>query len=205
MRKTAFTLTVLAVSAITQYTYADDFSALLADLSFGNLPSLNQPLSVAEEKPEAHLKPAPTMVKAGPSKVALQSPIAAKPLANPSISNEINFGDVFATQEVPSQTVGHLLHHNHGCDSAGCAQETVINCSPHVKPILPSSTAYQYFRTSKCNTHVWDGYQRKCRSANKHVNGTCDCFKDKHGCDPCGSLIVEPSCDSTGCASCDGR
>jgi hypothetical protein len=217
MRKTVFTLALLAITAITQNTRADDFSALLSDLSFGDLPSLNQPLSVAKVKPEAQLKPAPkaekvaATLKTAPSKVALQTPVAVKPLADPSIDADINFDAAFAAQEVPSKTVGHLFHHNRGCDS-GCAEETVINCSPHVKPNLPSSTLYQYFRTNKCNTHVWDGYQQKCRSANKHINGTCDCFDGKHGkrgCGLCGdhgcSSCQSGSCDSTGCTSCDGR
>ncbi len=197
MRQTAFTLALLTIVAISPNTQADDFSALLADLSFNDLPSLNKPLTVAKANPVAKLKPAPqaTKAKSTLSSVALQDPIPAQ---GPAIRGKIDLESVFTAQEqISAQSVGHLLHRDQGCDS-GCS-ETIIDCSPHVKPNLPSSTLHQYFRTNKCNTHVWDNYRQPCRKSNSHVSGNCDCFKNKSDCSSCEIIELND------CRSCDGR
>lgn len=202
MRKTSFTLALLAISSATLVCNAqDDFSALLADLSFSDLPELNEPLAVAET--EQNLKPVPELVMpsttaTAKARVALQDPIpATEPEA---INQQIDLEAAFALQGIqpnntaPSKPVGHILHHANVSNDCGC--DAGVTCTPHVKPSLPSSTFYQYFRTSKCNVNVWDGYQQRCGKALKHVHGTCDCFTDK-GCGLGG-------CKSSDCASCDG-
>lgn len=215
MRTTAFTLAFLTVASVAfQVNAQDDFSALLADLSFSDLPELSEPLEVAVSEPAESLKPAPELVmpankpvesKAVPSKavaapqVALQDPI---PVTQPEpVDVQIDMEAAFALQEiggsapVAAQSVGHLLHrqNSQACD---CANENIMTCTPHVKPSLPSSTLYQYFRSNKCHTNVWDGYRQPCGAARRHVDGRCDCFsKGQIGC-------------STGqcsdCVSCDG-
>ncbi|MGB7328171.1 MAG: hypothetical protein WBD31_25065 [Rubripirellula sp.] len=149
-----------------------------------------------------------------PAKVSLHDPIAVAPQVN----DTIDLNAAFALQDLESsqtstsaQSVGFghhrshagpiatAIHGNQGCASGVC--DSVNDCTPHVAPCLPSSTLLQYFRTSKCNTHVWDGYQQKCGFGQKHVNGTCDCFKNRQGC---GQLL--PARNGHGCSgpSCNG-
>ena len=220
MRTSAITA-ILALSTLTSTLSAsDDFSALLADLSFGDAPSLNQPLAVAGET-VAELQPVPTgivmpeMVESTPPaqstpietglvesdpvepvqspQVALQDPIAT----DPQPSDRVDLEEAFAMQgmqtvktEVPLQTVGHINGH---CESQVC--DSVITCRPRTKPNLPSSTFYQYFRSNACNTNVWDGYQQKCCGSQKHTLGECDCFSKS------GKSCLSKGCND--CASCD--
>lgn len=214
MRISNFTATILTVVALSTPAAADDdFSALLADLSFGDAPSLNQSLAVAESKTAESLQPVPTgmvmpeMVEAAPqeekpapqspSKVALQDPVPA-PI---SVSSDpIDLEAAFAMQDlqsdVPAQTVGHLfgIGDDENCDEC-------ITCTPRQKVRLPSSTLREYFRSSTCYTNVWDGYTTRCPSSMSHLRGECDCFKEKKkfGC----HLGSGNSCDRGGCASCD--
>lgn len=219
MRTSALSVAILAAATVTaNLSIADDFSALLADLSFGDAPSIDQPLSVAKTtapeelkdvegaKPLAQVKPVPEigfsmpgMIEsedpkvAEPPQVALKDPI---PATQPEASANVDFDAIFALQDIkaaqtdiPTQAVGH--HQNHYDHNFGC--DATFNCRPHVKPALPSSTFYQYFRSNPCYTNVWDGYRYRCGDHHKHLHGECDCFKDsKHGC------------DREGCGSCDG-
>jgi hypothetical protein len=216
MRKTALALALLTVTSFGFYAQAaDDFSALLADLSFSDLPATKEPLAVVDAEPAKELKPAPQLtmpgkleapIVAAAPKVALQDPIpATTPTA---IDTTVDLESAFDLEEssIPAQSVGHVFHHNQPQD-CNCNQENVIICSSHVKPSLPTSTLMQYFRTNKCNTHVWDGYSQPCRSANEHVLGQCDCFEDKHGC--FGGACSNGNCgkcghgrDRSDCASC---
>ena len=82
---------------------------------------------------------------------------------------------------------------NHGC---GCGRE--ITCIPHLPPNLPHSTFLQYFRSNKCNSNVWQGYQQKCGLGHDHVHGTCSCF-DPHRKDCFG--LTNSHCGN--CDTCD--
>lgn len=216
MRTSAFTVAILAITTVTttlSISAQDDFSALLADLSFGDAPSLHENLAVVEEEPAEDLKPLPSgfcmpgMLESTPPeasevaaeivpevapKVALQDPI---PAVTPESSDQVDFDTLFSLQEASTpvaEVVGHI--HNR-CDVPHC--NPVIVCTPHVAPNLPTSTLIQYFRSNKCHTHVWDGYQQHCHN-NKHMRGDCDCFKNggKHGCGL-------STCNGGDCASCD--
>ena len=214
MRYATLTIaTVVALTVNTNLRGEDDFSALLSDLSFGNVTSLEMPpLAVTKEKLSQELKPVPAPTRTASKKVvqelvapkvALQDPIPAKVPVAAKKADQIDLEKMFAASEkTPAETVGHLLHGHHGGCDANCGTQT-IECSPHVKPYLPSSTMYQYFRTNKCNTHVWDGYQQRCRKANAHLSGKCDCFESSHhgGCSSCG---VSNSAGCASCSSCDG-
>ena len=217
MRKTAFSVAFLTVLSLTFGAQAgDDFSALLADLSFSDLPTLNEPLTVADSDAPKDLKPAPGLTmptdvpvleKVKPSKsvaakVALQDPIAAS--EPESVDAQIDMEAAFALQDIESntqpnsQSVGHIFHRDQGCDSA-C--ENVITCSPHVKPNLPSSTFHQYFRSNRCNTNVWDGYQQPCGPCQTHIQGRCDC--SKNGNSSCSSgACSRGTCEPAGCVGC---
>jgi hypothetical protein len=82
-------------------------------------------------------------------------------------------------------------NHRHGC-------ENVVTCIPHLPPNLPHSTFLQYFRSNKCNSNVWQGYQQKCGLGHHHVQGTCDCF-NPHRKDCFG--ITNSHCGN--CDTCD--
>lgn len=233
MRTSALSVAILAfVTVPTNLSVADDFSALLADLSFGDAPAINQPLTVAatadpeelkqiEELKEAeelqplssHAFTMPGMldsdaieVAAKPEvdsapQVALQDPI---PASIPESSDDVNLDAAFALQDVqassndvPSRVVGHHVNH---CDVQGC--DSVITCRPHVKPNLPSSTLYQYFRSDRCYTHVWDGYRRNCGDNHKHLHGECDCFTNSSKGFSWSSALGL-GCDRNDCGNCD--
>jgi len=210
MRTSAITAAILAIATLTTSLSAqDDFSALLADLSFGDAPSRHEHLAVVEQEPAEDLKPIstgftmPGMLESAPQvapgipQVALQDPI---PATTPKPSDQIDLDAAFDLQDqqtTKTEVVGHI--HNR-CDAVpNC--DSVITCTPHVAPVLPSSTFMQYFRSNKCYTHVWDGYHQNCGKNHKHLHGECDCFKNgskQRGCN--GSSIR--GCND--CVSCDG-
>lgn len=218
MRTSAITAAVLALSTIAGTVQAnDDFSALLADLSFGGTQTVNEPatesLTVVQEETLQDLMPMPSglsmpgMLESTPEpqsvsqnvavvqpapQVALMDPIPAKvPVSS------IDLDAAFAVQEavsVPVTTVGHLHRGTH-CESPVCEScNTQAYCRPRGTVNLPSSTLHQYFRSHPCYTNVWDGYGIYCGSHHKHLHGECDCFKQSgHGaCDNSGK------CDSCG-------
>ncbi|MFK8111558.1 MAG: hypothetical protein AB8B91_05135 [Rubripirellula sp.] len=217
MRKTAYTLAFLTISAfVGKANGQDGFSALLADLSFSDLPALNEPLAVAKVERATELKPAPALTMpsnaapvqkkeaetnfAPPATVALQDPVPAK---EPAISSPFDLDAAFELQDLesgraPAKSVGHILHHSStsdcGCDT-GC--DNVITCTPHVKPSLPSSTFQQYFRSNKCAVNVWDGYRQPCGPCQKHIQGRCDCFDKQGNC-------LSGAYNRSDCVSCDG-
>lgn len=216
MRTSAIAVAILALTTLpNSLSASDDFSALLADLSFGDAPSLSEPaanrsLTIAQDETVTDLKPVPTgivmpqMIESTPQdavasdvtaqpqvesapQVALQDPIPATS-PEPQIDMESAFALQGSPSAVPTQTVGHILDHSgsHACDS-------VITCRPHNKVNLPSSTFLQYFRSNACNTNVWDGYRQHCGKHLTHLNGQCDCFK-KSG---------KASCGGNDCVNCD--
>jgi hypothetical protein len=225
MRTSAITA-ILALSTLTTTLYAsDDFSALLADLSFGDAPSLNQPLSVVKEQPAAQLMPVPTgivmpemvestqpvqsvpvesaPVQSAPvesvqaPQVALQDPVAS----DPEPSTQVDLEAAFALQDlqtVTTQVPSQTVGYiPSSCHSQDC--DSVITCRPHNKAILPSSTLYQYFRSNACNTNVWDGYRQKCCSSHAHTMGECDCFTKSSK----GHSCLSKGCNGNDCARCD--
>ncbi len=228
MRTSALTSAFLTLATLASTASADDFSALLADLSFSDAPApaLTEPLAVAQEETVEQLKQVPTgltmpeLVESTPQsepiaevaiappveesiemesapQVALKDPI---PVSEPT-SDNVDFDAVFATQGVPaigveSKPVGHVFRQ---CDNQAC--DTGIECRPHVKPQLPKSSLYQYFRSDACHTNVWDGYQRHCGAHHKHAHGQCDCFEKSrnNGCH--GLINTGGNCSD--CGSCD--
>ncbi|TWU57238.1 hypothetical protein [Rubripirellula reticaptiva] len=252
MRISALSIAIVVANVLAPQAFAkNDFSALLADLSFGDAPPSarvvqNQSNNAsAFDIDEALTLSAPTQLESAavettevfnavdklvpvpqsfampsfaevPAKVSLQAPIAVAPHATDAIDLNAAFAlqDLESSQtSVSAQSVGFghhgshsgplatAIHGNHGCASGVC--DSVSDCTPHVAPCLPSSTLLQYFRTSKCNTHVWDGYQQKCGFGQKHVNGTCDCFKQRQGCGQLLPACNGPSCDGPSCRGCD--
>jgi hypothetical protein len=217
MRTSAFATAILALTILPACVVAeDDFSALLADLSFGNTPSLGQTakesLTPASEAPVTDLQPAPEglvmpQIKTNdpplapqrialqdvqaPPRVALQPPIAS---GTPAPQGQAELDAAIAldalrspTTAVSAQAAGHVAT---ACESEACDMEPEITCRPWNPVRLPSSSLAQYFRSNPCYTNVWDGYQRHCGSSHKHLHGECDCFKNDG--------------KRNGCASCDG-
>jgi len=212
MRTPAYATAFLVALTIATTATSDDFSALLADLSFGDVTSTSDPLTPTSPPAQDQFQRAPAAVSSEPSpseitmpdialpQVALETPVSTVPSRSQSMptksNDQVDFDAAFALQDsrVAAQPAGHLFHHG---GSKGCDEEFV--CTPHTPPSLPSSTFYQYFRSNKCNSHVWDGYRQRCRHANAHLNGTCDCFKEKE-CSDCGIVYDAPVVEcQTGC------
>lgn len=205
MRKSRFALAFLATFSIATTAQADDFSALLADLNFDNATSVSKTLTLTDPPAQQQLRQAPTELvmpeQDAPAKptVSLQTPV---PAAGPKVATEIDLNDAFSLQEskagVDAQAAACFLDHDKkgSCDECEDCEDALL-CTPHTAAHLPSSSFYQYFRSNKCNSQVWDGYRQHCRSSNKHLNGTCDCFKPRppkkpHCCPPiCEADIVE--------------
>ncbi len=190
MNKSAIAFALFATIFTVTSSRADDFSALLADLSFGDAPSLTETLTPTDPPQHQQLRQAPIAFLM-PAEAELQAPVAVQPPMIDTANEElIDMEAAFRAQEsragVAAQTVGHLFQHGRrdSCDSE-------FSCTPHTAPNLPSSSFYQYFRSNKCNSHVWDGYRQPCRSSNSHINGSCDCFKAKNK-DCCSPIYDAP-------------
>lgn len=144
-------------------------------------------------------------------------------VGNVALTNRVDMDAAFEMQEnldstVPASTVG-FGHHRiaAGCDGSACngGCDACETCVSHDHVQLPSSTFLQYFRSNKCNTHVWDGYQQKCNDSRKHLMGDCDCaMKSRRGCrlgsafGSCGEILPpmpRPACGRKTCdaAPCD--
>ncbi len=229
MRFYALSAAIVGLALFTSDASANkDLDALMSELSFGGQSS-HAP-AVLEDASDAtiDLLPVPTNFAMPefatvPPKISLQNPIATRPQS--ATSQSVDFNAAFAVQEMEtarSQTAANAVGFGHlhsasigpahagapshcGCGSGNCESgmcDSVYDCTPHVAPCLPTSTLLQYYRTSKCNTHVWDGYTQKCCGSTKHVNGTCDCFNRQHrGCGEILAPCCGPSCG--GCKSCD--
>ncbi len=220
MHKSIIAFAFLATLASVAIATADDFSALLADLSFGDVPALNEHLTPTDPPEQPQLRQLPDELTM-PGAVELQAPVSTELTI---IDDQVDLEAAFAVQQpksgIEAQPVGHCLLHD---DCADCDQpesESEFTCTPHVTPSLPYSTFYQYFRSNKCNTNVWDGYRQHCRCSNSHINGTCDCYKVRekkvvpvyHGpvveCTDCNLFpsrqhrSPKKTCDN--CTSCDG-
>ncbi len=226
MRTSAFTAAILTLSTIaTSVSANEDFSALLADLSFGDAPTLNEPLAVAEEDTIANLKPVPTgitmpeMVESTPSsssqhpRMTRPSPQPCRkrkrrlrslckilfPRRRPTFRNRSTLTPPLHLQDVqPTVTAvpsQAVSHIFDSCTSEGC--DAGIVCRPRTTPNLPKSTLLQYFRSNACYTNVWDGYNQDCGSHHKHLHGECDCFNKsgKHGCGHGGCESCDSGCD----------
>ncbi|TWU59329.1 hypothetical protein Poly51_21170 [Rubripirellula tenax] len=240
MRISALSIALVVATTLASTASAkNDFSALLADLSFGDappsaaemrseLPSLNSPqrslefptsngLEVAAREVAKELRPVPQSFALPVPQASLRDPFVANNRS--SGPTDIDLNTAFAVQEfessgnrVAAQSVGLGRHRAAGCDSPTCAggncgcggcgnrgNETVIDCTPHRAPNLPSSSFIQYFRSEKCNTNVWDNYSRPCGRVHAHSHGTCDCFNKSRSC---GELLAP--CGRTGCGGCAG-
>ncbi len=207
MRTIALSTTVCGlVFAISGISEANDFDALLQDLSFGASPSvaIEQPSTadLAIETPAETTNPA-SQGFIMPTANTLATPVGMPLMAldEPATTSEIqpnanvDFVEMFTAQDVsdtdaalapipeplvnpePQMIPAPAMVAGGDC---GCAVhnscEQVIICRPHLTPNLPSSTFLQYFRSNKCYTNVWDGYQQNCGSNHDHLHGTCDCF-----------------------------
>jgi hypothetical protein len=217
MRTSAITAAALVLSIMSGAVNAnDDFSALLADLSFGDAPAVIEPtgesLTVVQEETLQDLMPLPGglsmpgMLESTPDEqpsaaVAVNQPAPQVALMDPVPAtvpmSKIDLDAAFAIQEtasVPAQSVGHLMHANE-CESGACGgYEAEAYCRPRGMVNLPSSTFHQYFRSHPCYTNVWDGYGIYCGPHHKHLHGECDCFK-KSGCGACGGHGQCDGCD----------
>lgn len=221
MRTSAITAAILALSISGTVNANDDFSALLADLSFGDAPTAAEPtresLTVVQEETLQDLMPLPSgfvmpgmlesttdvsqdvaernSVEQPAPQVALMDPIPTRVPVG-----AIDFQEAFKIQDSTNNTAT-MVSHLHGSnietgDCGGCSDYGHgAVCRPRNPVHLPSSTLHQYFRSHPCYTNVWDGYGIYCGSHHKHLHGECDCFKNKgHGC--CDN---QGKCDATGC------
>lgn len=223
MRKSAITAAVLAFSTLVGTAQAnDDFSALLADLSFGDAAPSTEPtsesLTVVQEETLQDLMPPPSgltmpgMLESNPepspaapqaNELFVVEEVAKAPAPQVALMDPIPAGGpednvdleaAFTLQEaiVPSATTVGHVLHHGNHCETGCEMGQV--CRPRGAVRLPYSTFYQYFRSHPCYTNVWDGYGIYCGSHHKHLHGECDCFNQSHhgNCDGCDK------CDACG-------
>ncbi|QDT02458.1 hypothetical protein K227x_08350 [Rubripirellula lacrimiformis] len=109
-----------------------------------------------------------------------------------------------ACDQISSCGNGACGHASCGQGGCGMGHQAARPCVPRTAPNLPTSSLRQYFMSQKCNTNVWDGYQRPCPACHKHTHGTCDCFKNRNRFH---SSILPPACGDCGGAcqgGCDG-
>lgn len=250
MRFSALSIAIILSATIAHQAAANDY--------FSDVPAGRQSAGPADYSSSVHSDahaaveerlPAPTGgVFSGSDagrapRVSLQRPIVGETVP----VDQVDLRAAFAAQEmfgstIPAKTVGFGHHRlaagcdgiscDVGCDS-GCGHGGCYSCQScvaHGDVQLPTSTLLQFFRSNKCNTHVWDGYQQKCGLVHKHVMGECDCAAKSHcGCrlgsafGSCGEILppmpraacglrkacacdVSPcgggGCDGFGCAGC---
>ena len=162
-------------------TEPDATEPVAAPLVQEQTPPVQEPASFVQQQAPLVQEQA----KEAPEAAVLELPEPAvdpQPIA-PPVTESTHGPLVHDAQMLPSTPIPVVFRGGH-CQT-GCDQDYV--CQPHEVPQLPNSTLLQYFRSNKCNTHVWDGYRQKCPSSQKHLMGTCDCFdkKKKAGCDKC--------------------
>jgi hypothetical protein len=157
MRTSAIAAALVALFTLANLLSAeDDFSALLADLSFGDSPTLsepeNSPLTVTDNQPAPSFQPAPTgmlmpgmadtkpiseptpepavapEVEATP-RVALQDPV---PAVTAEIPDQVDLDAAFALQAMQSANTtipSQVVGHVHsGCAQSGCDGHDQCGC-----------------------------------------------------------------------------
>ncbi len=193
MRKIAICTALLACLSSTTAS-ADDFDALLGELTFGGLSEPTGQTLTLDHIAADNLAPAPMTT------VSAQAPVEAPvgeilPVPEPdALSDPGNVSEhVGAPLEAqPEPTVAAF------CDTGACSSGSGrcgqrqcgshlghdFNCVPHTPPNLPTSSFYEYFKSNACNCRVWDGWQNRCIGASKHSRGECDCFapRQKKSC-----------------------
>jgi hypothetical protein len=225
MRTSAFAVAiVVAANLVSSVSAEDDFSALLADLTFTDPPAAARPLAAVPEETLQELRsvPAIQLPPTVPSKidvfemlengdldtglsgpqVALQDPVPSQPPAAPLVDLDAVFALQAPPAELSGKVVGHRLHplstDCQSCSQPSACVESGIVCRPRTAVQLPTSSLRQYFRSDPCYTNLWDGYHRKC-SHHEHIHGICDCFNQRRMAD-CREVI-----NSAPCTSCTGR
>lgn len=154
MRTSAFAAAfVVTATFLSSVTAEDDFSALLADLTFSDAPAAAEPLAVTRSQPAEELQPVPAlelppipsnsfgtsgMVESSDPiaapRVALQDPVPSpvlSPVPSRTSTNVVDFNAAFALQtpsaprpSAAGQLAGHHLHSG-GCQT-GCSEGS--NC-----------------------------------------------------------------------------
>jgi hypothetical protein len=212
MRIQALTLLIL-VTLVSSTSANDEIKRLLADLSFGDAMTADEPISVSQQVQIASEPVTPLeiesidsvpkfselpgfseLVATGPGlqlppetapKAVLQKPVPdAMPLADLSLTDLATTSSPEIVLVQPVETKS--VGHRHlkqDCEPRGYGTEVV--CQPRVAPNLPTSTFLQYFRGNPCSANVWDGYRYDCGQQ----HGKCNYFKAKN----------------SGCASCDSK
>jgi hypothetical protein len=95
----------------------------------------------------------------------------------------------------PAYAEGYCGSCGGGCDHG---RGHHVTCIPHLPPNLPYSTFLQYFRSNKCYSNVWQGYQQKCGLGHDHIHGTCDCFNPHRK-----NCFGVSDCQCGNCDACD--
>lgn len=222
-------------SADSPYT-GDDFSALLAKVNYQNaddghaavgLPAV---LDAGPAIAAPATAPSPEMLPQTmelPAESTVSAPAAPQTQPIPQAQSYAEVETVSAPTENPYVTdSGYGGEVVDGCSTCqdeskscdrGCGGCKGGVCQPYERPVLPSSSFYQYWRSNACNTKVWDGYRNRCSSANIHTLGQCDCFEPKKklfgSCRKRACGIVHPvdcgpapECwEQNACDSCDGN
>ena len=181
MRKIAILSALAALILSTGTVSANDFDALLGDLTFGGSSELQNQTLTMDDIPAEALAPAP---QPEPPQGLVPEPIAAPqpmpaPISEPAHTNY---------QPVAPTSCDTTANCDGGCSSGSCGgrcgrgyQEHCASCVPHTPPNLPTSSFREYFKSDACNCRVWDGWQNRCHGASKHSRGECNCFDPNKG------------------------
>lgn len=231
----------ITMAGQTQADY--DFDALLADVDFGQAaadveeavtPSASDAVGIAAEPLPAQPLTDATELIATPATQAVEVPQeeAAQPLPAPPVSEDV------AAQPIPEPVPAGSAAENCGqCASASCGQcgqqcgakcgklcklgerqwYHEGFCQPYTPPQLPTSTFYQYWRSSPCNVNVWNGFKNRCHphiDLSLHGNKSCGnhggcasggCYNiQPAGCGDCGPMPAEWGAKSA-CDACDAK
>ena len=197
-----YALLALLAGALTSAAHvqaANDFEALLADVSFGQEPVASEPLGL-EPAAQADM----------PADAPLSLPAAeAEPLPGPPATEST----------MPPAAIPAPMHASAAavpcgdCQSGHCGGHHGLHheafCQPYVPPRLPTSTFYQYWRSNSCNVHVWDGFRNRCHqcvdlTVKPKAHHGCLGGQCNHGCATpaadCGPLPEgwggAPACDT---------
>ncbi|MEM6689505.1 MAG: hypothetical protein AAF664_08770 [Planctomycetota bacterium] len=90
------------------------------------------------------------------------------------------------------------------CSSGHCDQGAELGTCPPRQPVnLPRGSFYGVFKADRCDTGVWDGYQRRCKpiQGRSSCDGQCGEILGPRGCGcatGCDQAVPSTTCDCEG-------
>lgn len=171
-----------SLTAASQAPAANDFEALLAEVSFGQEPAAGETLGLPPAT-EAETPAEMPLDSPGGATEALPEPPTPQYAPAPSAAP-------MPAHHAVAEPCG-TCNSNHCGTNHGLHHQTF--CQPYTPPRLPTSTFYQYWRSNSCNVNVWDGFRNHCHQC---IDLTVK-PKSHHGClgGKCGNGCAVPGGD----------